>query len=221
MQSHRLFASLSSFLSSLAIVTAMFCAASSVACAQNKGEPGNFDFYLLNMPWGPVFCSSISDVSPQCRPQHSFVVHGLWAQNNDGSYPVSCSSHPGPAHPELNLDITPDLQLLRHEWAKHGTCSNVGPDRFFRMEHEAFASIKIPAAFHHVDDELSMSPAQILGLFYRANPQLPRGSLVVSCKRNEFTAVEGCFTKGLSTMRCLGLHSCAQQTLKIEPTTTR
>lgn len=199
------------------ILLILLCSVSSLASAQNKGEPGKFDFYLLDMPWGPVFCSSIADVSTQCRPQRGFVVHGLWAQNNDGSYPVSCSNQPGPPHPEANLDITPDLRLLTHEWAKHGTCSNVGPKRFFGMEHKAFSSIRTPAAFDHVVHETSMSPTQILDLFYKANPQLPRGSLVVSCQQDEFTAVEACFTKRLKPMSCRGLHSCARRTLSVEP----
>ena len=125
-------------------------------CAQNKGEPGKFDFYLLDMPWGPDFCS-IADVSPQCKPQRSFVVHGLWPQNNDGSYPVFCSQEPGPLNPRENLDLTPDLHLLAHEWDKHGTCSAQGPQRFFQMEREAFTSIDVPLAFDHIDHETTMS----------------------------------------------------------------
>jgi len=27
------------------------------AGAQEKGEPGKFDFYLMNLAWGPEFCS--------------------------------------------------------------------------------------------------------------------------------------------------------------------
>jgi ribonuclease T2 len=184
--------------------------------AQSKGEPGKFDFYLLDMPWGPEFCS-IADVSAQCKPQRSFVVHGLWAQNNDGSYPVFCSEEPGPAKPEANLNITPDLQLLRHEWAKHGTCSDVGPKRFFSMEHEAYDSLAIPKTFEDVRREIDMRPGRILDLFYKANPQLPEGSLVVSCHDDKFTAVEACFTKNLKPMPCLGLHSCAQPSLRIAP----
>jgi ribonuclease T2 len=184
--------------------------------AQKKGEPGKFDFYLLDMPWGPEFCS-IADVSAQCKPQRSFVVHGLWAQNNDGSYPVFCSDEPGPTKPETNLDITPDLELLRHEWAKHGTCSDVGPKRFFGMEHDVFYSLDIPVAFDNVDHEISMSPDEILRLFYKINPQLPEGSLVVSCRDDQFTAIETCFTTSLKPMPCLGLHSCAQPKLRIAP----
>lgn len=185
--------------------------------AQQKGEPGKFDFYLLDMPWSPEFCF-IADVSAQCLPpQRSFVVHGLWPQNNDGSYPVFCSHEKGPANPRDDFDMTPDMQLLGHEWAKHGTCSAQGPKRFFAMEHQAFASIHIPAAFDRVDHEISMSPGEILELFYKANPRLPRGSLVVSCRDNSFTALEACFTTGLEPMQCRGLHSCAQSPLKIAP----
>src|SRR6202000_3103211 len=167
--------------------------------AQNKGEPGKFDFYLLDIPWGPEFCS-IADVSPQCKPQRRFVVHSRWPQNNDGSYPVFCSQEPGPSNPQENLDITPELQLLPHEWDKHGTCSAQGPQRFFQMEREAFASINMPPAFGNIDHETKMSPAQILDLFYKANPQLPSSSLVVSCHDDRFTAVEACFTKSLKPM---------------------
>jgi ribonuclease T2 len=182
--------------------------------SQNKGTPGKFDFYMLDMPWGPEFCS-IADVSPQCKPQGSFVVHGLWPQNNDGSYPVFCAQEPGPLNPRENLDITPDLHLLAHEWDKHGTCSARGPQRFFQMEREAFTSIDIPQVFDNIDHETTMSPAQILDLFYKANPQLPEGSLIVSCREDHFTAVEACFTKRLKPMSCLGLHSCTKPLLKI------
>jgi ribonuclease T2 len=156
-------------------------------------------------------------VSPQCKPQRSFVLHGLWPQNNDGSYPVFCSQEPGPFNPRENLDLTPDLHLLAHEWDKHGTCSAQGPKRFFQMEREAFTSIDIPLAFDHIDHETVMSPAQILDLFYKANPQLPEGSLIVSCRDDRFTAVEACFAANLKPMPCLGLHSCAKPKLKIAP----
>jgi ribonuclease T2 len=201
------------------IATALIAllAASLPLCAQEKGEPGKFDFYLLDMPWAPEFCS-IADTSGQCRPpRHSFAVHGLWPQNSDGSYPVFCSHQEGPADPRENFDITPDMQLIGHEWLKHGTCSAQGPERFFQMEHQAFASIHIPPAFDRVDHEISRTPLEILDLFYKANPELPQGSLIVSCSAERFTAVEACFTTAMQPMKCLGLHSCAQSSLKIAP----
>jgi ribonuclease T2 len=120
------------------------------ARGQDKGEPGKFDFYLLNLSWSPEFCS-IQGTSPQCGSHPGFVMHGLWPQNNDGSYPVFCAERPGPAHPEQNLDITPDLSLLDHEWRKHGTCTKLAPDEFFSLEHKAFHALEIPRTFTKLD----------------------------------------------------------------------
>jgi ribonuclease T2 len=190
--------------------------AATSAAAQNKGEPGKFDFYLMNLSWSPEFCS-IQGVSPQCAAKPGFILHGLWAQNNDGSYPVFCSEEHGPAKPSENLDLTPDPSLLDHEWAKHGTCSAVGPQRFFAMEREAYHSLKIPAEFVHVDQEISMTPDKILGLFYRANPAYPQGSILLSCGRNHLTAIEACFSKDLKPIVCQGLRTCHANSVKITP----
>jgi ribonuclease T2 len=192
----------------------------SSATAQEKGEPGKFDFYLMNLSWSPEFCS-IQGTSPECAAHPGFILHGLWTQNNDGTYPVFCSNEAGPAHPEQNLDITPDLSLLKHEWDKHGTCSGIGPQRFFAMEHQAFHSLKIPPQIEQVDHEISMTPDAILGLFAESNPGFPRGSILLSCGRNHLTAIEACFSKDLKPIACQGLHTCRANAVKITPPAAR
>jgi len=186
------------------------------ASAQDKGEPGKFDFYMMNISWSPEFCS-IQGTSSQCAAKPGFILHGLWAQNNDGTYPVFCSNEAGPKNPSENLDITPDLSLLDHEWTKHGTCSAVGPQRFFAMERQAFHSLKIPTEFDHIDHEISMTPDSILTSFHAANPTFPEGSILLSCGRNHLTAIEACFSKDLKPIRCQGLHSCGATSVKITP----
>jgi ribonuclease T2 len=187
-----------------------------LACAQEKGEPGKFDFYLMNLSWAPEFCA-IQGTSPECAAHPGFILHGLWAQNNDGSYPVFCSTEAGPAKPQENLDITPDLALLKHEWDKHGTCSGVGPQRFFAMEHQAFRSLKIPPQIEKIDHEISLTPLEILGDFYAVNPTFPQGSILLSCGKNRLTAVEACMSKDLKPIVCQGLHTCGATTVKITP----
>jgi ribonuclease T2 len=191
----------------------------SSASAQDKGQPGHFDFYLMNLSWAPEFCS-IQGTSPECAAHPGFILHGLWTQNNDGTYPVFCSEEPAPANLAQNLDITPDLALLHHEWAKHGTCSGVGPQRFFAMEHHAFHALKIPPQFEHVDHEISLTPNAILDLFAQSNPDFPLGSILLSCGRNHLTAIEACFSKDLKPIACQGLRSCRANSVTIEPPTS-
>jgi ribonuclease T2 len=188
----------------------------SFASAQDKGQPGHFDFYLMNLSWSPEFCS-IQGTSPECAAHPGFILHGLWTQNNDGTYPVFCSEEPAPANIAQNLDITPDLALLHHEWDKHGTCSGVGPQRFFAMEHQVFHSLKIPPQFEHIDHEISLTPNAILDLFAQANPEFPRGSILLSCGRNHLTAIEACFSKDLKPIICQGLRSCRANSVRITP----
>jgi len=191
---------------------------STPAKAQEKGEPGHFDFYLMNLSWSPEFCS-ILGTSPECAAHPGFILHGLWTQNNDGTYPVFCSEEPAPENLADNLDITPDLALLQHEWVKHGTCSGVGPKRFFAMEHQAFHSLKIPASLEHIDHEISLTPDAILDLFAQANPDFPHGSILLSCGRNHLTAIEACFSKDLKPIVCQGLRTCRANSVIITPPT--
>ena len=185
------------------------------AQAQQNGEPGKFDFYLLNLSWGPEFCS-IQGTSPECVAQPGFVVHGLWPQNNDGSYPEFCSERSGPPHPERNFDITPDRSLLQHEWSKHGTCTTLAPDDFFALAYKAFHSLAIPKLFSDLDHEMLLKPAKILGLFAKANPSFPAGSILVSCEDDRLTAIEACFAKdGLTPIACRGLRGCRAQVARI------
>jgi ribonuclease T2 len=187
------------------------------ARGQQKGKPGEFDFYLLNLSWGPEFCS-IQGTRPGCVAPRGFVTHGLWPQNNDGSYPVFCSERQGPLHPEQNLDITPDRSLLQHEWSKHGTCTTLAPNDFFALEHRAFRSLAIPKLFGGLDHEVLLQPAEILGLFAKANPSFPAGSILVSCEDKRLTAIEACFAKdGRTPMACRGLRGCGTLVIRVTP----
>jgi ribonuclease T2 len=203
-----------SFVIGILAVAAM----SGICGAQQKGEPGKFDFYLMNLSWSPEFCS-IQGTSPQCTARNGFILHGLWAQNNDGTYPVFCSERPGPVHPEANLDITPDLSLLQHEWAKHGTCTTLSPEAFFAQEHKAYHSLKVPDVLLHIDHEVQMKPAEILDLFGKINPDFPPGSILLSCGNNRLTAIEACLDKDLKPLVCQGLRSCRANVVKITPPT--
>jgi ribonuclease T2 len=179
-------------------------------------EPGNFDYYLLNLSWSPEFCYSHKD-APECARHSSFVLHGLWPQNTNGSYPQDCSKAPGPANPAQYSDIYPDAGLLEHEWHTHGTCSGLSADSFFETARTAFESFKIPPKLAQLDAQISLPPDQILALVTSSNPSIPSTSLVLSCGNNYLTAVEVCLDKQLHPIACGPVRSCRAQVVRIPP----
>lgn len=200
-------------------------------------KPGQFDFYLLNMSWAPEFCHNVEvlpeshhearrerraqDATTECGTPHGFVLHGLWPQNFDGTYPINCSDRPGQTDYRQYLDMTPSLTLLEHEWNKHGTCTTLATDDFFHTARRAFHSVQVPQQLQNVAEPLTLRPDDILGQFYRANPGFPQGSFVLSCGRNYLTAIEACFDKAsLKPIACQGLRGCRANVVKVAPETS-
>jgi ribonuclease T2 len=175
-----------------------------------------FDFYLLNLSWSPEFCHSHPNAA-ECASHSTFVMHGLWPQNNDGSYPHNCSNAPGPADPSQYSDLYPDPGLLQHEWTTHGTCSGLSADDYFSTARKAFHSVTIPAKLSGLTSQISMPPGQILGLFSASNTQIPQSALALSCGNNYLTAVEVCLDKNLQPIACSGVRSCRANSVRIPP----
>jgi ribonuclease T2 len=186
------------------------------ALAEQPSVPQNFDYYLLNLSWSPEFCHSHPNAT-ECAEHSTFVLHGLWPQNDNGTYPENCSNQPGPRNPAAYSDIYPDPGLLVHEWRTHGTCSGLSSDAFFALARNAFHSVAIPPALSRVDHQISMPPSQILDLFTAANPSIPRSSLALSCGNNYLTAIEVCLNKSAQATSCGPIRSCRANTVRITP----
>jgi ribonuclease T2 len=175
-----------------------------------------FDYYLLNLSWSPEFCHSHPEAA-ECAAHSTFVLHGLWPQNLDGTYPENCSNAPGPSNPSAYNDIYPDPGLLQHEWRTHGTCSGLPADAFFDTARTAFRSIVIPRKLQSLTHQSSMSPSEIMNLFMEDNPRIPRESLAVSCGNNYLTAVEVCLDKSLRPIQCGPIRSCKAVIIRVPP----
>ena len=188
---------------------------SAPALPQPRG-PQSFDYYLLNLSWSPEFCYSHQS-APECGRGATFVLHGLWPQNSDGSYPQNCSDAPGPANPSQYSDIYPDQSLLEHEWRTHGTCSGLSPDAFFTTARAAFQSFTVPPKLAQLNAQISLAPDQILSLVTQSNPSIGASSLALSCGNNYLTAVEVCLDKQLHPIACGPVRSCKARTVRIPP----
>lgn len=181
--------------------------------ARPTTAPG-FDFYLLTLSWSPEYCHSHAN-APECAQHLAFVLHGLWPQNSNGTYPEHCSDAPGPSDPAQYADIYPDAGLLKHEWSTHGTCSALAPDAFFQEARQAFHAIVVPPTFTSLKQQVSLSPAKITALFTASNPTIAPNALAISCGNNFLTAVEVCLDKNLHPMACPAVRSCAANTVRI------
>lgn len=193
-------------------------ASNSASPAQRAAVPtgSGFDYYLLNLSWSPEFCYSHPNAA-ECASHSTFVLHGLWPQNNDGTYPENCSKAPGPSDPSTFSDIYPETGLLEHEWQTHGTCSGLSADAFFTNARNALHSVAIPPQLANLSSQTSMPPDEIVSLFTRANPSLSPNNVVISCGHNFLTAVEICFDKSLHSIACGPIRSCRANTVRIPP----
>jgi ribonuclease T2 len=188
----------------------------SAAFALPSSDAQPFDYYLLNLSWSPEFCFSHPNAT-ECASHPTFVLHGLWPQNTNGTYPQNCSSAPGPADPSQYVDIYPDAGLLQHEWRTHGTCSGLTPDAFFAAARSAFQSFIVPPTLTQLTRQISLPPAQILDLVTQANPKIPSSSLALSCGNNYLTAIEVCLNKSGQPAPCGPIRSCRANTVRIPP----
>ena len=209
----------SSFVGAIALVHLFVIAGETVAQVRQHGTAGQFDFYVLSLSWSPSYCEAAEDRTGgrardrQCsgRP-FAFVVHGLWPQYERG-FPSDCQM-PAPrlarAIVDDMLDIMPSPRLVFHEWDRHGTCSGLSPKAYFGLVRAAWTAVKIPPDYVQVDQPISVTPGQVAGAFLKANPQLARDAINVSCDGRRLTEVRICLTKELTFRSCpeMARYSC-------------
>lgn len=197
-------------------------AAMGAASAQDRDQPGRFDFYVLALSWSPTYCAETKSKAQQCSggKSHGFVVHGLWPQYVRG-YPDFCAAR-APYVPDATVDgvfdIMPSKGLILHEWRKHGTCTGLSPEAYFDLVRKARARIAIPEVFAAPTRAFSMTSAEIEDAFRGANPGLGADMVAVDCGGGRFREVRVCLTKDLTFTSCAEVdqRACsAKRTLSV------
>lgn len=192
------------------------------APAQQRGVPGEFDFYVLSLSWSPSYCEAAGDRRGrdlQCsrgRP-FAFVVHGLWPQYERG-YPVECIA-PAPWLPEglirSALELMPARGLVIHEWRRHGTCSGVEPAAYFDTVRRARDRISIPEQFRSLRDYTMVSPRGVEAAFLAANPDLEPDMVAVTCDERRLRELRICMSRELRFRACPEIDRRACRALRI------
>ena len=186
--------------SSAALLLALVAPARAAYGAQQAGQ---FDYYVLALSWSPAFCASRATDRAECAQHRGFVAHGLWPQYAGGGGPEHCSSA-GPLDQET-LDrarlAMPDERLVRHEWVVHGTCTGMSPHDYFATLIQAVGRFAIPPEFDGQAPR-SLTAAQVVSAFVRANPSMSPHSIAVRCHGRQLEEVRICLSRDLQAQAC-------------------
>lgn len=148
--------------------------------------------YLLTLSWSPTYCANRRNPGErrdamQCggdNGRFGWVLHGLWPQGQGSSYPRWC--RPAKIVPQRvlaeHLCMSPSVQLLQRQWAKHGTCMSPNPSAYFKAASILFRAVRTPdmAAI----GRSQQSAGSIRRAFIAANPGLTPAMLAVQTDRN-------------------------------------
>ncbi len=177
-----------------------------------RGSMGQFDFYTLSLSWSPAYCATArpsAGNNEQCNTQQpfGFIVHGLWPQYNNGSWPQYCRPNAERVQDDdvvLVKSAIPSKKLQQHEWQKHGTCVTNTAREYFTLVHQAFSRIALPDMFEVPSKPLFRTVYAMQQAFMAKNPTLNPQSLQFICERNAsvLREVRVCFDKNLNSMAC-------------------
>ena len=190
------------------IVLLGLVALASAGLAQQPAAPGRFDYYLLTLSWSPAYCLAHRDdprAKAECSRRRGFIVHGLWPQNEDGTWPASCRPVPS-MPPELvarEAAIMPNNSMVRHEWEKHGSCTDLSARDYFDALDRAFARLHLPPALVEPREPLALPLGQAKSLFMDANPGLDGNMFAIRCTHTgAVDEVRLCLDKDLHYRPC-------------------
>jgi ribonuclease T2 len=174
------------------------------AAPRSQGQPGDFDFYVLSLSWSPTFCLTHPN-NEQCSGKgYGFVLHGLWPQYARGGWPASCAPDVRLTNEEMRKGATlfPTRALLKHEWAKHGTCSGLAPLEYLEKTDTALGAVVIPPQLQPFNTPPSLAASEIEALFRDSNPRMGNHGMAVICKGKVLSEVRVCLTKDLAFAGC-------------------
>ena len=110
-----------------------------------------------------------------------YMVCGHNTETDRG--PILSTNVPGPNNPARMLDIMPSLQLIRHEWSAHGTCSGLSENAPISTW---FAVLTIKCTFQSVS-LLRRSTSSSAAMSSGANSR----TQIQACAANLFQSIAG------------------------------
>jgi ribonuclease T2 len=206
------------------IVTVLLCFCLVLAALAKKHKratpsgSNQFDYYLLSLSWAPNYCAEHpSDHSRECTAHTAFVLHGLWPQSENGAPPMDCGEAAPPSNETVDrmLNFMPSRGLIRHEWSKHGTCSGLPADIYFRNVERAYSSVRVPEVYRSLSHDAKVKLRELEQTFASEN-HAPAEAFRTSCHEGELVGVEVCLDKNLSYHACTrSVRECPDEVVSV------
>lgn len=152
------------------------------------------DGYILALSWSREHCrgreKSERDAL-QCSGtmgEFGFILHGLWPEARGPDYPQWCRKAGvlPRAIVAKNICMTPSVQLLQHQWAKHGTCMTRRPETYFNAARLLFAALEFPdmdRLSRQGERDGTLTAARLTEEFALSNDGLPESAIAVKTNR--------------------------------------
>ncbi len=181
--------------------------------------------YTLALSWTPHYCAGKGEGGgTQCDRRigrFGFVLHGLWPEGKGGrGWPQYCAAAPILPRRLLaeNFCMTPSVQLMQHEWAKHGTCMASRPQDDFDRARSLYGRGRRPDMRALVGDK-GLTAGRLADAFVRVNPALRAGMIRVQAARSgQLSEVWICMDMAFAPTRCpvgkAGVPSSARITIR-------
>ncbi|WP_299354995.1 ribonuclease T2 [uncultured Shimia sp.] len=188
-------------------------------------KAGEFDYYVMALSWSPNWCAIEGDAkrSPQCDAAEDFgwVLHGLWPQYHRG-WPENCYSperNPPRWLTEQMADIMGTSGLAWYQWKKHGRCSGLSGEDYYALSRKAYESIERPVVFRKLDQTVKLPASVVEDAFLKANPQLDKDMLTITCRGGFIQEARVCLSKDLEPVPCGRdtIRDCTMANARFDP----
>jgi ribonuclease T2 len=213
------------------VAVALVAVLVAVSCANSGVEAQNsWDYLLLVQQWGPGVCASSRQQCVIPSYVRYWTIHGMWPNNDDGSYPTNCPDSESFSMQRLQPiaktlqaywpTLFPDNTLesfWEHEFNKHGTCAASDPKlrnelAYFNATLNARASFDLSVALSQAGISTSSSTTYSMNAISQAVRNAYGGQPLIQCGK-ELSRTEDGKSSAREVLSSVGLCLGADLTI--------